>query len=345
MNSLRLRGPALALGLLCVLLPSLGPVGCSSGSPPEAEAAPRIAFVTNNASDFWVLARKGVEDAAAALGVNASVHMPTGGVADQKRVLEDLLVKGVDGIAVSPIDPGNQTEFLDTVAARTALVPNDSDAPDSARRCFIGVDNYEAGWLCGDLIAEALPEGGKVAIFVGRMEQDNARRRRQGIIDRLTGRERDPSRFDPPGSVIDGGGYSIIGTYTDQIDYAKAKANAEDVLTRHSDIGVLVGLFGYNTPMILEALDGAGKRGRIPVVGFDEEESTLVGIEDGAVHGTVVQNPYQYGYRSVELLRAYATGADAVAPADGFLNVPARAVRQADLEEFRADLAKKLGRE
>ena len=74
------------------------------------------------------------------------------------------------------------------------------------------------------MVREALPDGGKVAIFIGRLEQDNARRRRQGTIDAMLGRSHDPSRFDPPGQEINEGGFQIVGTYTDQLDFALFKA-------------------------------------------------------------------------------------------------------------------------
>ena len=183
--------------------------GCTAKAPApgsgSASAAPRVAFVTNGVADFWILAEKGVEAAAAEIGVEATVHMPPDGLADQKRILEDLLVKGVDGIAVSPIDAVNQTPFLDRLAGSTHLITHDSDAPTSQRLCFIGVDNYEAGRMCGELVTEALPDGGKVAIFVGRLEQDNARLRRQGVIDEILGREWDSSRYDTPATNEVGG--------------------------------------------------------------------------------------------------------------------------------------------
>ncbi|GIT30306.1 MAG: hypothetical protein Ct9H300mP1_23520 [Planctomycetaceae bacterium] len=53
------------------------------------------------------------------------------------------------------------------------------------------MDNYTAGRMCGELIREALPKGGKVMLFIGRLEQDNARLRRQGVIDALLGRSAD----------------------------------------------------------------------------------------------------------------------------------------------------------
>ena len=54
------------------------------------------------------------------------------------------------------------------------------------------------------LIKEALPNGGKIMIFIGRLEQDNSKRRRQGVIDELLGRPHDPTNYDPPGKVLQG---------------------------------------------------------------------------------------------------------------------------------------------
>ena len=94
------------------------------------------------------------------------------------RIIEDLLTKGIDGIAVSPIDPVNQTELLNQAAKKTTLITHDSDAPDADRLVYIGMSNYDAGRLCGKLVKEALPKGGKIMIFIGRLEQDNAMHQR-----------------------------------------------------------------------------------------------------------------------------------------------------------------------
>jgi len=182
-------------------------------------------------------------------------------------------------------------------------------------------------------------------ILVGRMEQDNARRRRQGVIDEVLGRSHDPSRFDPPGSPISGNGYTILGTLTDQFDRAKAKANAEDTLARNPNVGAMVGLFAYNPPLILEALEQAGKLKQVKVIGFDEADGTLQGIIDGNVHGTVVQNPYMYGYKSIEVLKAIHEGRPTGAGPDNFININARQIRKDNVKEFWADLKKKLGKE
>ena len=168
------------------------------------EGKPRFAYVTNGVASFWTIASKGVIAAGNKLGVNTDVLMPAEGIADQKRMIEDLITRGVQGIAVSPIDAENQVDLLNQAAEKTRLITHDSDAPKANRLVYIGMDNYTAGRMCGELIREALPKGGKVMLFIGRLEQDNARRRRQGVIDALLGRSVDPSRFDPADQVLEG---------------------------------------------------------------------------------------------------------------------------------------------
>lgn len=330
--------PAL-LGFSTLLLMT----ACSNRSSEENpdSKAPRFAYVTNGIASFWVIAKAGAEAAGQQLGVDVSVHMPAEGIADQKRIVEDILIRGADGIAISPIDPGNQAHLLDTAAEQTHLITHDSDAPDSKRIAYVGMDNYLAGRMAGELVKAALPAGGTVAILIGRLEQDNARRRRQGVIDEVLGRDHDSSRYDPPGSALNADSYTIVGTLTDQFDRAKAKANCEDILSKHPDLGAMVGLFAYNPPACLEALRQQNKLGTVKVIGFDEADETLQAIQDGHCFGTVVQNPYRYGFESIRLLNNLTNNTRPL-PVSDFLNIPARKITRDNLEPFWADLRTKL---
>lgn len=303
----------------------------------------KVAYVTNGIASFWVIAEAGCKAAAKDLGVECTVRMPDG-AADQMRTLEELIALGVDGVAVSPIDPGNQTGILNDVAAATNLITQDSDAPDANRLAYIGMNNYDAGRMCGKLVKEALPDGGEVMIFVGRLGQLNADQRRQGVIDELLNRSNDSQRpFDPSDAVLKGDKYTILDTRTDDFDFAKAKSVAEDAIVKYPNIGCMVGLFAYNPPNILEAISGAGKLGEIKVVGFDEDDHTLQAIVDGNCYGTIVQNPYQYGYQSVELLSKLAAGDESALPEGGVLNIPARAIRQDNAQAFWDELKSLTG--
>lgn len=312
-----------------------------SGCGEKQEKRLKFAVVTTGVASFWDICKVGAEHAGKELDVDVEILLPSSGV-DQKSKMEDALSRGVDGIAAAVIDPVNQSEFFDEVAERVEFITMDTDAPDSRRKVFIGVDNYEAGRMCGKLVKEAIPDGGDVVLFIGRLEQDNSKRRRQGVIDELLDRSNDPSRYDPPGDVVKGDKYSVLATITDQFDRAKGKANVEDMLTKHPDVACMVGLFAYNPPLILEALAQSGKLNKVKVVGFDEDEITLQGIKDGTVHGTIVQNPHEYGFQSVKMLKALAEGDSSMIPEDKFINIPARMIRKDTVENFWSDLNKKL---
>lgn len=317
--------------------------GAGAGQDGAADGPrPRIAYITNGVDPFWVIAEKGAKDAAAKYNVELTVLMPNG-PSDQKQKVEDVLTGGIDAIAISPIDADNQTPMINDAAAKVPVITHDSDAPRSDRLMYIGMDNYQAGRMCGQLVKDAIPDGGKVAIFVGRLEQDNARLRRQGVIDELMNRSEDASRNDPPGQEIKGDKYTIVGTLTDQFDRAKAKRNAEDMVNLHPDLKCMVGLFAYNPPLCLEALKSQGKLGEIAVAAFDEQDGTLQAIRDGYCHGTVVQNPYMYGHESVRVLQALHRGDKSVIPESKFMDIPARKITKENVDEFWADLRAKTG--
>lgn len=338
-----MRNP-IALLSACVFALALCGCGDSSksgGGAGGAKKKPTVAFVTNGVDPFWDIAQKGAEAAGKEFDVNVEVKMPADGVGDQKRMVQGLLAKGVDGMAISPIDPAGQVDLLNEAAANTKLITHDSDAPNSKRLCYVGMSNYSAGRMCGQLVKEALPEGGQIMIFVGRIEQLNARQRRQGLIDELLDRPADPDRFDAPGEEIKGAKYTILDTRTDQFDRARAKSMAEESIAKHPGLNCMVGLFAYNTPKCLAAVKEAGKLGKIKIVAFDEDAETLQGIIDGHVYGTVVQNPYQYGYQSVKILAALARGDKSVLPKDGVLvDIAARQIKKDGVDAFWAELKK-----
>lgn len=312
--------------------------GCKSSK----QSGPQIAYITNGVASFWTIAKAGAEAAGRDLQTSVSVHMPSEGIADQKRIVEDLLIKGVDAIAISVIDAENQTALVNEAAQRATLITHDADAPQSNRLAYIGMDNYDAGRMLGKMIKEAMPNGGELAIFIGRVEQDNARKRRQGTIDEVLGRTPDSTRYDPPGAPITNGTFTFLVTLTDQFDRVKAKANCEDAVLRYPELDGVVGLFAYNAPACLEALKQTGKVGALKVFSFDEADETLQAIKDGSMVGTVVQNPYQYGYQSVKLLKEVLAGNSGAIPPSKFIDIPARRIDRTNVDSFWAELRAQL---
>lgn len=284
----------------------------------------RLAFVTNNASDFWSIARAGTKKAEEELGGEVAVEFRIPGdgtAATQKREVNDLLARGIDGIAISPVDPANQTSLLNTIAAQSLLVTHDSDAPESDRAFYVGTDNVAAGRQAGELLKQALPEGGTVMLFVGTLDAQNAAERKRGIEE-----------------VLEGTGITIVDTRTDDTDRTRAKANAADALVSNPDLDAMVGLWSYNTPAILSAVREADKAGQIKIIGFDEEDATLEGVKSGDIVATVVQQPYEFGYKAIMLMNDYLNGETDFVPENEAIYVPTKVIDQSNVEEFSAQL-------
>lgn len=325
---MKITSLALSCGALAL---ALAISGCGkTDSSPNAGGAKKLklAFVSNNASDFWTIARAGTTAAEKELGdVSVDFRIPSSGqAAEQRQVIDDLLAKGIDGIAVSPVDPANQTEFLDKVASQTLLVTHDSDAPKSKRVCYVGTDNVAAGVEAGKLIKEVLPNGGKIMIFVGTLDAANASERYAGIKQELAGSK-----------------VEIIDVRTDETDRARAQKNVEDTLVKYPDIAALVGLWSYNGPAILNGVKSSGKGGVVKIVCFDEEDQTLAGVAAGDIYGTVVQQPYEFGYQAITRMAKYLRG-DKAALAGGKQIIPTLSIKKDNVKEFKTKLDKQRGR-
>lgn len=320
-------------------------VGCGQEATENQKAddteRPKLAFVTNGIANFWKIAETGALKAGQDLNCDVEVKMPPsegGRAANQKRMLEQLISKGTEGIAVSPVDPDNQTDILNEVGNNALFITHDSDAPETNRLTYIGMSNYDAGRMAGELVKEALPDGGNIVIFIGSLEQHNSKLRRQGVIDEVLGRSHDPQRYDQPGSEIKDDKYTFLATRVDDFNDTRKKELPEQALAKFDKIDCMVGLFEYNPPFIFDALQSAGKVGEIKVVGFDENERTLEEIKKGNCVGTIVQNPYMYGYKSIEVLNQLAKGDKSVVESE-FIDIPAQKIQQANVQEFQDKLA------
>ncbi len=129
---------------------------------------------------------------------------------------------------------------------------------------------------------------------------------------------------------VKAGKFVILGTKTDNGHADQAKANAENALQLHPDLGAMVGLYGYNPGACLEALKDADARGaqvtgKIKIFGFDGMEQTLNGLKDGSIEGTVVQQPFEFGYQSMKALKDLTEGKP-VASKDGIISIPVKII-------------------
>ncbi len=308
-----------AILLAATCLNCAPPNGSNGSARNNSATAKRVAFVTNNASDYWTIARKGTEKADAELNdITVEFEIPSDGTAaEQTRIINDLVAGGISGIAMSPVDPANEVQLINDTAKKSLVITQDSDAPTSERAVYIGTDNKAAGRQAGELIKEALPDGGKIMVFVGKLDAQNAK-----------------DRFDGIKEVLQGTKVEIVDVRTDDTDLARAKSNVADAMVKTPDLAGLVGLWAYNGPAILNAVKDANKVGQIKIICFDEDDQTLAGIKDGGIYGTIVQQPYEFGYRAIYLMAKILKGDKSDIPAGKQIFVPTLVIKKDSVEEF-----------
>jgi ribose transport system substrate-binding protein len=290
---------------------------CTTGTSTDT-GKPFVAFISNNGFDFWKIAESGTAAAAEKYDVRVEFKMPSrsGGSEEQRRFIEDLMTKGVKAIAISPTDAENRVSFFKGVNDRIPLLTVDSDVPDpSVRRCYLGTDNVAAGRAVGKILKQALPQGGKIMIFVGQLDVQNAVERRKGVVTELAGGEdkckAELEQMTNGKYPVKFGNYELIDTRTDGGSDAECREKVDDALVKYPDLNCMIGLWAYNPPAMLAGVKAAkDRRGNVVLIGFDENEETLQGIRDGDIAATVVQDPYNFGYEAVRIMAALVRGDD-----------------------------------
>jgi ribose transport system substrate-binding protein len=326
-NPILVAAALFALALLgCNSAKKSGADASASGAPVAEAKVVKLAFVTNNPSQFWKLAHAGIKKYEKETKVQVDLKMPPNGTPeDQNQILQNLANQGYDAIAVSVIAPNDQLRVLDEVAGKTNLITFDSDADKSKRLLYIGTNNFEAGKALGERIATILPNGGKIAVFVGTFSADNAAQRLRGIEAAIASKK-----------------IEIIDKREDNTDRAKARSNVEDIINAHKDLDLVVGLWNYNGPQIAAAIEGLGKKDKVKAAVFDEDDATLDAIASGTIAATVVQKPFQFGYLSSKWLHELATRGEAAKkalPPTRIIDTGVTVIDKTNVAAFQAELA------
>ena len=311
----------LALGLLALVQGCDNQSGKTTGAPPQKKV--RLAFIANNEGPYWSIVRLGCDTATHPAGnvdanldlVFRSPHDRT--AAGQQEIMTELIARGVDGIAISPIDADKQTDFLNSIPTNILLVCADSDAPKSRRLCYIGTDNLAAGIQAADLLKTALPQGGKVVLFAANAGSQNVKERIAGITQGLAGSN-----------------LQIVDTLTADGASVVALKNAQDALAKYPDLAGMVALNNFVGPAVVQAARGAGKAGQVKIICFDEDNDILAGIAAGDIYGSIIQSPFKMGTRTISEMASQLRG-EKNQLAAGKIFTPSKVVTKENLASFQ----------
>lgn len=240
-----------------------------------------------------------------------------GGGDEQVQIVQDLVAKGVDGIAVAPANAAAMTVALE--AAKEKGIPVltwDSDVlPEytNLRVAYIGTHNYEIGTNLAKLAMEVKPDGGTICIQSGGAAAANHNERMQGIRDTLAGAE----SAESPGERLTGqnGWTELDGCplYTDD-DFPRSIQQFEDIMARTPDLDAFIPTGGF--PQFLPDANRAAVEkykdkiasGELALVVADTLPVQIDQMREGLSIGQVGQRPFEMGYRSMLALKQMSDG-------------------------------------
>ena len=269
------------------------------GSTAVMAADITIAVVPKVAVPFFDDCNNGAAAAAKTLGVNYQWVVPqdTQG-ATQVKVVEDLMARHVNGIAISVNEPKSVEGIIkQAMKAGIKVLTFDSDSANSGRSMYIGTINKQAGVTMGNSMAKVLGGKGEVAIITGQLGASNLNERIDGVKEAL--------KAYPD--------IKIVATEGTEDDLAKAVSVAEEVLRGHPQLAGIFGMSQVGGPAVAKVLaeqEFAADKGKVKVFAFDDLPDTIKGVKDGAIDGIMVQRPVTMGKLAVEHLVAQIKGTE-----------------------------------
>lgn len=249
------------------------------------------AMVVNVAVDYWNAGKVGFKKGLSDLGVKGTYQAPANGRLDQQlSIIQTLRGQGITGLSVSAIDPtAIKAPIASANKAGIPVLAIDSPLPkEDGASLYLGTPNYQAGQKAGMAMKQALGNKGQVVVLVGSLTTSNAVERIQGFEDALKGTD-----------------IKVVQKLSDGMDASKALTNAQTAIQTNPNINGLYGVYSYDGPSAGQAVQAAGKSGRVKIISDDSDPQTLKFIKSGTIQATVVQQPYQQGYTGAYLLTAF----------------------------------------
>ena len=210
---------------------------------------------------------------------------------EQARVVDDMIARGVDGIAISCNDPTACIDPINkAIAAGIPVMTWDSDSPQSQRFTFLSIDNYGSGKIAADMLAKELNAKGQVAVLTGVPGGWNLDERVRGFKERLT--ERYPDM-------------QVVATLASNEDINLGVQMVEETMQAHPNLNGW--FFAGMWPLFagrgsMTQWEKASQQGRIKTVAFDSLPLELNLLQDGYLSVLIGQKYWKWGYDSIQIM-------------------------------------------
>jgi ribose transport system substrate-binding protein len=287
--------PSRIPALLCVVLSSS--LACNRPPPPkEGETAkPTVALVLKTLnSPFFIEMQRGAQAEADKLGVNLVVQAAERevDVDKQMQIIENLIQTRVAALAITPsgsreivtaIAKANQAG-IPVVIVDTRVDPAAEKEAGIKIETFVGSDNYEGGKVAGQHLVEI--SGGKATV---------------AILEGIPGHETSDSRMRGFKDAIKASpGIKVVASQTANWERDQGFNVFQNMLQAHPGIDTLVACNDMMALGAVEAIQAAGRTGKVRVIGFDAVDDARKAMTAGTMVASVAQFPADMGRLAVE---------------------------------------------
>ena len=295
---------------------------------PSALAADKkltFVMVPKGVHPYYEPCFEGFKAAAEKYGITVEYQAPQHfDIALQVRVLEDLIARGVDGIAISALDDKPLVPVIkQAMDAGIKIITFDAPAPSSAQLCYIGTNNKNAGYAGGKMIAELMGKKGDLAILQGGIAAPNLNLRAEGVKEAI---------------ATEAPEVKIVTLEDTQGKFDETVNKTEAILQTYPDLKAIFGVSAECAPGASTVVREQGKGGQVLLAGFDDLKDTLQGIRDGLVQFCIVQKTFTKGWLSVENLKAAVEGKEIPKEIDTGVII----VTKENIDTYMDDMKKEL---
>jgi ribose transport system substrate-binding protein len=281
----------------------LCPTGCSKKDIPDDNDRLTVAVIPKGTiHEFWKTVHAGAEMAGEELDVEI---LWKGSLKEDDRdaqisVVENIIVREVDGIVLAPLDDVALRRPVDqAMRSDIPVVIFDSGLQGSNYVSYVATDNFKAGQLAAEYMIKLLNSKGNVAVLRYAEGSDSTTKREDGFLDGI--------KACKDIKIVSSNQYAGVTTES-------ALKAAENLLSRFAGADGILGIDGIfcatepTTLGILRALQDSGYAGKIKFIGFDSSEKMIAALRAGHLSGFVVQKPFSIGYLGVKTMVRHLRG-------------------------------------
>ena len=271
----------------------------AAGLMAQANAAElKFAIVPKSMNNpYFDLSRDGCQAEAAKIGVQCIYQGPvTQEPATQVQIIQDMISRHVDGIAISVADAASVARVIRQArAAGIDVITFDADAPNSKRQAYVGTNNTALGKALGEALIKVHPKAGTYAMVSGGPAARNLAERVDGVR-----------------SVLKPAGWTEVSgspTFCND-DSALGVQQMQDLVTANPNLTAIIPVGGWPLftgeayTRFASKLKPQMQAGKFAIVSADTLPVELQILKDGDVDELVGQRPREMGAKAMDILMA-----------------------------------------